>query len=240
MSKLGTPLSLVLILIALAPFTSAALGILEPGDAYFKASTPFNLSFVVINGAGAFCTGLDTDCYIEVYNTTGGLIAHANLTYSADYNQFQLELPGYSGFGIYAYQLNCNSTTENGVFPHSYELTRDGNPWPVQSLGIGLLILIPIFFACACIWGGATLDDKHWPLKIFLFILGFISPFTSINIGLNEAIKFYYFPELENTLASTAWWFGIALYVILAYIALFLMYSLAKSIYNKKKEGKNY
>lgn len=105
---------------------------------------------------------------------------------------------------------------------------------------ISILIALPIIFAIALIIYAVNLDKEHGILKTFLGLLSFALFWLSAQFAMTSIIKFYNFPELQNTLASAVRITGYVFIIIVVYWFIYLIYKMVKDYRMKKQERMNY
>ena len=173
------------------------------------------------------CTMLtpSLNCSVENYeiiNISGTTLVSENLTlFSNDIYQFNISLEE----GDYIARLCDGSTREFRVEEEEDEMI------------IAIIILLPMILSALLLVGAVSLDPKdHKALKMFLFLLSPIPFFVSMHLGMISVIKFYDFPELQNLIGSTTYWFGWMFFVIITYFIIYLFYMIVHHIGERKKE----
>lgn len=109
-----------------------------------------------------------------------------------------------------------------------------------DTLIIGVIILLPILLAILLIIIAINLSDDHAILKLFFFGMSIPSFFLSVKLALEAVIKFYIFPEYQSSLADLAFYLGIFIWVLIAYIALHVIISLFRTISEQRNKNKDY
>lgn len=199
------------------------------------------LVFPIVEGL-EFCKDtpqINTDCIMltpviscdvynySIFNTSEGLVENGDLYSFADgvyYFNFTL------GSGEYAIRLCDGGLREVEVIEGSG--------------GMGLIaaiVLLPLFFGIFALVGAVTLNgEDHGALKVFLYLISFITVWVSFHFGLLTVIKYYDFPELQNLMGSTTYWMAIIFFAIVVY---FLIYVFIKGVHvaaQNKKERLQY
>jgi len=158
----------------------------------------------------------------EIINLSGDVLVAENLTLlKNDIYQFNITL----GEGEYIARLCDGSTREFKIEEEEDKMI------------IAIIILLPMILSIMFLIGAAILDQKeHKTLKIFLFLLSPLPFFVSMNIAIMSVVKFYDFPELQNLIGSTTYWFGWVFFVIIVYFIIYLFYTVVNHISQKKQE----
>ncbi len=128
--------------------------------------------------------------------------------------------------GTYLY----NSSIEAGI------ITVSGD----EKLIAFAVILIPIFMGLFFLIGSFTLSEQHAAFKIFLFLLSMGTFFTSLHFAMLNVVKFMDFPDMQNLIGSTTYWFGMIFVVIVTYFIIYLFYLLVHEAAQKRKEKLEY
>jgi len=162
----------------------------------------------------------------EILNLSGTVLVSENLTLLLnDIYQFNISLSK----GDYIARL-CDGTTRE------FRIEEEDN-----EMIIAIIIMLPMILSLFLLIGAATLDQQHHKtLKIFLFLLSPIPFFVSMHIGMISVIKFYDFPELQNLMGSTTYWFGWMFFVIVTYFIIYLFYMIIHHMSQRKVEKMKY
>ena len=104
------------------------------------------------------------------------------------------------------------------------------------SMPIAIIILLPLILGIIFLVGAVMLNEIHWALKIFLFLLSIITFFSSAHFGMLAVVKFYGWTEMQDTIGSTVYWIAIIFGVILTYFIIYLIGMALKSNLDKKKQ----
>lgn len=105
---------------------------------------------------------------------------------------------------------------------------------------LAVIIALPIVLGFFCLVGAATLSEDHNVLKIFLFLLSFLSFFSSMGLGLITVAKYFDFDEMQSAIGDTIFWTGIIFGVIVTYFIIYGMVMMFQSIAKKKEEELQY
>lgn len=105
---------------------------------------------------------------------------------------------------------------------------------------IAAIILLPMLLGFFLILASNGLGDDHVALRLFLFLLSPIMFMVSLHFGLVSLIKFYNFPELQDIIGNTVYWFGLVFGVIVTYFIIYLFIKLVHTAAEKKKERLEY
>jgi len=147
-----------------------------------------------------------------------------------DFQIYKLNFTNITHTGNYIVRL-CDGSTRGIIIKEGAE----------REMIIAIIMLLPMILSIAFLVGAATLDsEEHNALKIFLFLLSIIPFFISMHIGMVSLVKFYDFPELQNIIGSSVYWFGILFGVIVTYFIIYLFYMMVHAAAQKKKEKMRY
>lgn len=102
----------------------------------------------------------------------------------------------------------------------------------------GSLILIPVIFGLFCLVGAATLGKQHDVLRTALFLLSLITVLGSVY--LSSVVIASSNPIVQNALGVTQSWIGYAIFVIVIYFLLYLIYKGFQLAAQKKQEKIEY
>lgn len=161
-------------------------------------------------------------------NSTNGIILNSgnliNLNTSIYYLSFnQTE-------GYYIIKLCDSSTRELYV-----QSSQEGKMF--FSLG---LILLPILIGFLLIYSSTTLNEEHGILKMFLFILGFITPIIAYQYSMELISTQSTLSLLQNSTGQHSSIFSWVFYIIVIYFILFSAIMLIKYLMERKKEKLEY
>lgn len=182
-----------------------------------------------INTNCTMVTPLITNCTIynyEVFNLSGQNVQSGNLTVLNDSIYYFNYTTGAGGHIVKL----CDGTTREIVVKQE----DDGN------MIIGMLILLPMLLGGLLLWGVSLLNEEHWPLRWFVFFLSFALFFSSMNFGLLSLVEFYDVPALESLIGSTVNWVGWVLRAGLAYLFIFIIWTVLQWKNQKSKEDLEY
>ena len=162
----------------------------------------------------------------DIYNETGQRVENGTLTQlngSIYYFNFTL------GEGEYVVSLCDGSTQEVYV-----ETTEDSN-----MILFGIIIL-PMILAIIFILSSIGMGDDHAVLKIALFLLAPVLFFVSLHASMLALIKVYDFPEMQEFIGTTSYWFGWFLFVLFSYFIIYFIYKAFQMAAQKKRERLEY
>lgn len=162
----------------------------------------------------------------DIYNGTGHLADNGTLTQlngSIYYFNFTL------GEGTYIVRL-CDGTTREVYV----ETKEDSN------MILFAIILLPMVLAVIFILASISMGDDHAVLKIALFLLAPVLFFVSLHASLIALIKVYNFPEMQEFIGTTVYWFGWFLFVLFSYFIIYFIYKAFQMAAQKKKERLEY
>jgi len=162
----------------------------------------------------------------DIYNETGQRVENGTLTQlngSIYYFNFTL------GEGTYLVKL-CDGTTREVYV----ETAEDSN---MILFGI---ILLPMILAIIFILSSIGMGDDHAVLKIALFLLAPVLFFVSLHASMLALIKVYDFPEMQEFIGTTSYWFGWFLFVLFSYFIIYFIYKAFQMAAQKKRERLEY
>lgn len=174
-------------------------------------------------GSGALCN-------LSLYRSTtlnqSGNMTNNGLAYQ--YNASKLTR------GIYTASILCTLNSTQFAGECKFEVEEE------SKMALAAIILLPMLLAFIMIFGSFALSEEHNVMKIFLFLLSFVPFFTSLHFGLVTVIKFYDFPELQDTMGSATYYLGIMFVVIITYFIIYLFYKLTHLAAQKKNARLEY
>lgn len=164
------------------------------------------------------------NCYMNssIYNETPSLVG--NLTWG-NYTPNCAAVFNISDIGTYHYE-----GIDEGV------ITVEGDAEIIAAI----IVLIPLILSIVCIIGAFSLGEKHAVLAIYLFLLSFVSFFTSFYFGGIMVVRFMDFPELQDAIGSSTYWYSILFGGIVLYFLLYMFYMFVKSAAKAKQERMEY
>lgn len=105
---------------------------------------------------------------------------------------------------------------------------------------IAVIALLPLILGFFFIIGAATMGEEHKSLRIFLFLLSIMTFFVSMHFGMIGLVRFYDFPELQETIGSTVYWIAWIVVVIITYFLIYLFYKIVQAAAQKKDSKLEY
>lgn len=204
------------------------------GVASYENLLVLNTSFAVLNASANEVT-----CWYGVEKSDGSITQDINVTeYLDPYVRISLVT---DENGEYAYCVWCNTSTEHGYLCADYVVSATGRTEPVEGRFLaGIIALIPLFFAFLMAVWAFNLEEEHRLLKHFLFLFGFVLTWVSLHYATLGVIKFYEWPELQETVGDTLYWLVVVFVVIFFYFIIYYIAWMINSAANKKKERLNY
>ena len=158
-----------------------------------------------------------------IYNTSGVNIE--NTTWG-DYNPVCNATFNISLVGTYHY----DSDIESGI------ITVKGD----DSLISAIITLIPLVMAIVFMIGSFTLSERHSVLKWYFMLMSLISFYIAFHFGLVNVVRYMNFPELQDLIGSTTYWYTILIGGVFLYLMIYLVYMLFTSAARKKQERLEY
>jgi len=168
-------------------------------------------------------TGNCEDYGLTIYNSSGDI--QQNLTWG-DYPPICNATFNISQVGSYYF----NSTVENGVI----------NVVGDSKLISAIIILIPMLMAIVLIIASLSMSDRHSVLKIYLFLISLLMFYVSLHLAMINVVKFMDFPELQDLIGSTVYWFAILFGGIILYFMIYLLYIMFRTMAQSKDERIEY
>jgi len=163
--------------------------------------------------------GTCSDYSLTIYNSSGDVIQ--DLAWS-DYTPVCNATFNITDIGSYHY----NSTIEQGV------ITVEGDAKMITAM----IILIPLIMALVLMIGSFALGEKHSVLSIFLFLGSLLMFFVSFHAGMLGVVKFMNYPELQEFIGSTTYWYAILFGGVMLYFIIYMFYTFIKSAAQAKQE----
>ena len=164
-----------------------------------------------------------SDYTLQVYNLSGVMVQ--NLTWG-DYIPVCNATFNISDVGTYYY----NSTVESGI------ITVEGD----AELITAIVILIPLIMAIVFMIASFSQSDQHSILRIFMFLMSLIMFFVAFHMGMLGVVKFMDFPELQELIGSTTYWYAILFGGVIMYFIIYMLYIFFNTMAQKKKERIEY
>jgi len=199
------------------------------------------LSFNVYNSTGYKLNISNTNCTVQLYNTTGNNIMSQYAIFNANYNYIDFNYSLNSKLGTYSYSIYCNSTQqEAGFVTGSFYVTETGMPPESPGILLYIAILFPLIFGLILLFSSWSLSPEHTALKISFLLFSLFTIFMSGNLMIITLIKFYNISALQDSFISSLFLIGIFIFAILCY---FIIYMIAKGIHiaaQKKNEKMEY
>lgn len=174
-------------------------------------------------------TPIVKDCSVfdyEIYNISGDLVETDNLTIlTTDIYYLNFTV----GAGDYIVKL-CDGTTRE------LRVTSEDS----EKMIIAALIILPVILGLFLLLGSFFLSEDHTPLKIFMFLLSMVTVWVSLHFGMVSIVEFYDFPEMQNLIGTTTFWFSSLFVVMVTYFLIYLVYKITEKIGKEKEERLNY
>ena len=162
----------------------------------------------------------------EIFNITGESVKTGSLTLlNSTIYYFNFTL----GEGHYIVELCDGTTREVRV-----ETEDSGN-----MILFGIIIL-PMILAIVFMVASLGLGEDHAILKIALFLLSPIMFFVSLHASLIGLVKMYNFPEMQEFIGSTTYWFGWFVIVVISYFVIYFIYKAFQIAAQKRSERLRY
>lgn len=161
-----------------------------------------------------------------VYSTNGGVSQQGSLSLvNQSVYSFNLTV----GAGDYFIVL-CDATTRE---------VRVTDEDESKMIAVAL-IMLPMIFGGFLLYGSKSLDEEHTSLKWFLFLLSFAMLFVSLHFGLISVVKFYDFPELQNLIGSTVYWYAWTFALLVMYLFVYMIWKGMAMRTQRKEERLRY
>lgn len=147
-----------------------------------------------------------------------------------------------AGLSTDIYYFNFTQSKGNYIVKLCDGTTREiqVNDKESGNMVIAIIILLPMILAGVLIVAAVNMSEEHAPLKIFLFLLCSVLFMTSMHFSMIAIIKYYDFPELQNLIGSTTYWFGWVLGIIISYFVIHVLYGLFMNYRENEKQRLEY
>lgn len=197
--------------------------------------SPFNLSSLDVSLCYDGIKNTDLPCIqliksdacnftVSIYNSSEENIENLSV---ATFNSF------YCGF-LFNY-------TKDGQFYFNYSINEvQFLEVEVDIMVLAAIIILPIILGFFFLVGSATMNEKHSVLRIFLFLMSVIMFIVSMHFGTVAVIKYYDFPELQDTIGDTMYWLIIIFGVIITYFIIYGFYVMIHYAAQKRQEKLEY
>lgn len=162
-----------------------------------------------------------------IINITNGAILKRSALSSVTLGVYQFNFT--EGQGKYVVYLCDGTTREVNVSDR-----ESGN------MVLAAIILIPLLMGFIVMFAAFSLGEDHNALRIFLFLLTSVMFITSLNYGMLAIVKYYNFPELQNAIGSTTYWFGWVFAVLILYFMIYFIYKITLAVNENKKSKMEY
>jgi len=162
-----------------------------------------------------------------IINITNGAILKRQALSAVTLGVYQFNFT--EGQGKYVVYLCDGTTREVNVTDR-----ESGN------LVLAAIILIPLLMGFIVMFAAFSLGEDHNALRIFLFLLTSVMFITSLNYGMLAVVKYYNFPELQNAIGSTTYWFGWVFAVLILYFMIYFIYKITLAVNENKKSKMEY
>jgi hypothetical protein len=185
------------------------------------------------------------------YNNGTGAIKGCQLNFTVWYGNGTLINKKYHGTEIWS-GLYVNQTFRpniSGDYMAMANCTKGVNHYTAglgftiggeDDMIISALIIAPVLFAIVLLIWTHSLGEAHPILKTFLSLSSFVLFWLSLQLGLSALIKFYSFPEMQNTLGFAVKISGYVFFIIVAYWLIYLIYVMVNQVNEKKTEKLEY
>lgn len=185
---------------------------------------------------GRFTNVADIPCnIISSYNNSGNCLVNGSIynesgviiqdLYWGNYTPTCAAEFNISDIGTYQY-----TGIEDGI------ITVEGD----AKLIAAIIILIPLIMAIVLIIASFSMSENHSILKWYLMLMSMLMFIISFNFGMINVVKFMDFPELQDLIGSTTYWFMILFGGIMLYLLIYILYIFFKSMAQAKKERIEY
>jgi hypothetical protein len=103
------------------------------------------------------------------------------------------------------------------------------------------VIILPALFGIFLIVGAVSLGTDHNIIRIFMYLLSFMTIFVSMNYA--SIIIGYRYPEfaaIQDALGQTVFWAGRIIFVFIFYFVIYLLVKMMHAVRQKNKERLQY
>ena len=175
--------------------------------------------------------GLGAECNLSLYVNNGTV--SENLTMNVSSSFYSINFSNLS-VDTYGAAIVCQKDNITYLSDCVFEVGEGDDMIP------SALIFLPMLLSLIIIIGAVMMNEEHAVFKIFLFLLSIVPFFASMNFGLLAVIRYFDWPELQELIGTTVWWFGLMFVVIVSYFIIYVMYVLFTSMAQKKLERLKY
>jgi hypothetical protein len=162
----------------------------------------------------------------SIINLSGTQVEYSNMT-PLNNNVYYFNFT--QGEGDYVVQL-CDLTTREVRVIEEDE----------GRMIIAALIFAPLVLGLFFVFGAWSMGTDHPLMRLFLFLLSIISFFSSMHFGAVAVVKFYNMPEMEELIASTTYWVGWVLFIIVSYYSIYTIKIIIDAAAQKKEKRLEY
>lgn len=214
------------------------LKILYPNVEVLKQGDDNVLSFHVFNSTNRVLSGSNASCFVHLFDPSNGAVLEDSLSVNGVGYEF---VSNTTDLGRYFYNVWCNTSSEGGFVGGYYDVTVTGKIERSNGTFLpGVLALIPLFFAFLVALWALSLSDSHNLLKHVLFLFGFVLTWTSLHFATLGVIKFFDWPEMQQTVGDTLFWLVIVFVVVFFYFVVYWLAWMVNHAAGKKKERLEY
>lgn len=177
------------------------LTILYPKYDIVKVNENFTAHFHVYNSLNELLDNTDFDCFVHVYGTNGSHEFQEETLNDPNGidKEWLYDASAHNDIGWHAYNVFCNTTSENGAVAGSFLVSHSGFDYNdafkialIYIIGVSLLMFLLLYVAF-------KLDERHLVLKFFIisFVIFLASTITKSVYVMNfddlsiNLVKYY-------------------------------------------------
>jgi len=213
----------------LNPLTDKCLIIEHPISEPIISNQDHSFEFHVYNCSDSRPINLSlVSCSFHLYNSSGkDIFYNNNVQTKPPYDYTQLIKDGNLTIGNYAFEMQCNSSTEGGFYTHDFQITPTGTYLELSTAILIIFILLILIIFMSLSIKGVFSADEGWS-QIFYICVSYILLFSVFFLlWLLSKNYLYDIPLLE----SVFW----IIWIVLA--GLFFPFVIGVSAYILKKQA---
>lgn len=201
--------------------TGGSITIVYPTYYAYMLDENIVLNFDVLGEDYSRLTAPNAECSINIVDNRGYPIISDVLTYDAVLEYWYYNITTNLLIGNYNYYVHCTEGINAGYVSSTFEITADGQQIHEDLAPAAVLVLIPIFLAFLLMLAVFAVGEGHAALKIFMFLLSFISISVAYNYAIKVISVFYASTSLIEFVASDYAWYGWVIFMLIIYFVLY-------------------
>lgn len=199
-----------------------------------------DMYFHVFNSTGHALSAPETNCTIHIYNSTDAhvmatLAVMSGIDYRVVLGDNITTIPG-----TYPYIIQCSNIYEAGFISDSFEIGLTSPQDVSAGMPLAALIIAPMIFGLLLLAGSFMFGEDHAMLKIGLFLVSYLTIFISLWFGIQVVVRYYGFSDLQDSISTTTWVFGLIFFVIVSYLFIWAFIKGVEASAQKKQKELEY